>query len=58
MNARQAKREAHRIAALMIHQYLDRPGDDDPDDWPRIEAALRDLAESHERRSYPSGDAR
>ncbi|XTZ13873.1 hypothetical protein ACQSSU_20465 [Micromonospora echinospora] len=45
-----AKREAHRIAALLINQYLERPGDDDPENWPQVEAALRELEASHLRR--------
>ncbi|WP_165945725.1 hypothetical protein [Micromonospora sp. KC606] len=51
MDKRAAKREAHRIASLMINQYLERPGDDDPEAWPRIEAALRELEKFHERRA-------
>ncbi|XTZ18172.1 hypothetical protein ACQSSU_12760 [Micromonospora echinospora] len=55
MNAREAKREAHRIAALIINQYLERPDDEDVPGWPRIEAALRELETSHLRRGNPDG---
>ncbi|MCX4470478.1 hypothetical protein OOK41_09180 [Micromonospora sp. NBC_01655] len=54
MNARDAKREAHQIAALQIRQFLrsaDEPHAAEQADHDRIEAALLELAEAHERRA-------
>ncbi|MFI2663197.1 hypothetical protein [Micromonospora carbonacea] len=54
MDARAAKREAHQIAADQIRQFLrsvDSPHAPEQADHDRIEAALLELAEAHDRRA-------
>ncbi len=43
---REVRREAHRLAAAAIRQYLERPSDDDPDD--DVDAELWQIVHRHE----------
>lgn len=52
MNKRQAKKRAHDVVALLIQEWLDRPGmyHEREEDEDRVEAAMVELRGYHEER--------